>query len=224
MKRKDLENTLKLIENRITHLCFEKEKYTKASKLLEKKNNEINSIRENHEKFKQDKIEFKLNMDQNINYRRHSLNKSRKIQKEMIRDAKQMVFNKNKVNSLCVKAQKKANEALLLKIQENTQKSLKIQANTIMKDKLLNKHKRSISSQQLISIRELEYEEKLNEEINRQEALMNKIDELSKIEETISLSLMKSESNHSQSRQYHSACIFLTEKSCTPDKNVPSIN
>ena len=79
--------------------------------------------------------------DQETNYRRYSLNKSRKVREKDISEAKQRLINKNRVNSLCVKAKTKATEALLLKIKKNTTANLRSQANRLMQSEIYSKYK-----------------------------------------------------------------------------------
>ena len=225
MKRKELQIQLQVIENRIKHLNQEQQKCHKVSKITEEKISHINSIRESHERFRQQKIEWKLMQDQETNYRRHSLTKSRKSQRESISEAKQRVINKNRVNSLCVKAKTKATEALLLKVKENTTANLRAQANRLMQSEIYSKHKRCSSTQLLVNRKESEYEGKLKEEIKMQGELMKKIEEMSKVEEVMVSDLIKSETLRNHSRISHSACALLAEKVTTDgtEQNIPSI-
>lgn len=224
-KRKDLQTQLHFIENRIRHLNQEQEKCIKVLKFTEKKNNTINSIRESHEKFKQDKIDWKLMQDQEANHKRHSLSRSRKEKKEILKEAKQNVLNRNRVNSLCVKAKSVANETLLKKIKEIQKSELKNQAARIAQSEISSKHKRSMSSQMFAIINESEYQGKLEKELQMQEDLAKKIEELSKIEEIMAANLIRCESVQDHGKNLHSTCKLIAEKLSLyeSDSNVPSI-
>ena len=217
MKRKDLQIQLQVIENRIKHLNQEQQKCEKVSKITEEKSSPITSIRETHERFRQEKIDWKLMQDQEVNYRRKSLNKFRKTQRENIKEAKQRVIDKNRVNSLCVKAKTKANEALRLKVEENTRANLKMQANSLMQSEAYSKHKRSSSSMLMISRKESEYEGKLREEMSNAGEMMKKIEEMSKVEEVMVSDLLRSETLKNHNKVCHSACALLAEKATAQD-------
>lgn len=225
MKRKELESQLKIIENRIKHMNQEQQKIIKVTKLIEKKTNDINSIREKEEKFKQEKIEWKVNKEQEITFRRSSLNHSRSKMKENIKEAKNNIINKNRVSSLCIKAQKKANETFMKRVKEKEQKFRKIQASSILQNSLSKKHYRSLSSKLSIEKKESEYSQKLRKEIEMQEQLIKKIEEMTKIEQTCKLNLLKTESNIEDTRLYHSVCGLFADKSISQDMdtNIPSV-
>ena len=215
-KTKDLENELKTIENRIKHMTLEQEKLKKITKQAEKKNNEINQIKEQEAKFKQEKIEWKLNQDQDVNFKRHLLNESRKLLRNSIREAKQQIITRNRVNSLCVKAQQKANEALLKKIKETSYNSIKTQADSVMREEINFKHRRCASTQLSREVKELEYSEKLKEEIDLQQSIKKKIEELAKIEENMTSSFIRLGNKFDNSR--HLSCA-LFEKNPSPNKD-----
>lgn len=220
LKTKDLENQLKHIENRIKHLQLEQGKCSKVNKFLDKRNNDINVIREKHEKFKQEKIEWKLAMDQEADYKRHSFKKNRKQQAENIQDARKKVESRNRVNSLCVKAQSKANDAFMKKVKENNERILRLQATSVIEAEKSYKHKRSQSSQRFLTEKESQYSEKYYKELEKQDLIKKKIEELAKVEEDISIKFSSQDQKH-----FQSTCLLFLDKSCSLEKdaNTPSI-
>lgn len=219
-KTKDLEKKLKDVENRIKHLQFEQDKCFRSSKFMEKKTNEINEIRDKHEKFQQEKVEWKLALDQETDHKRHSLKKYRKQQQENIQEARKRIESKNRINSLCLKAQRRANDAFLRKIKESQEQTLRLQACSVMKMEKSNKHKRSISSQQFLTEKESQYSDKYLKELEKQDFLKRKIEVLSKVEEDISQKLTAQDQKRCQS-----TCLLFSEKSYSQDKepNITSI-
>ncbi|OMJ93592.1 hypothetical protein SteCoe_3430 [Stentor coeruleus] len=220
LKTKNLENQLKFLENRIKHLQIEQDKCIKTNKFIEKRNNDINVIREKHEKFKQAKIEWELAMDQEDEYKRHSFKKSRKQQADNIQDARKKVENRNRVNSLCVKAQSKANDAFMRKVKENNEKTLRLQAKSVMESEKSYKNRFNQSSQRFFYEKESQYSEKYYKELEKQDLIKKKIEELAKVEEDISVKFSSQDQKH-----FHSTCLLFSDKSCSLEKdiNIPSI-
>jgi hypothetical protein len=149
-KTRELEAKLKTIENKINHLNLEQAKCSKDSHLVNQKTNELNQVRDQHSKLKQELVEWKISSDQAVNAKRRELSRLRKEREASIKSAKQSVQVQNRVACLKVKAQSKNNEAFINRYKITVENILKDQAQKMNKSQQIVRHTRNATNQNFL--------------------------------------------------------------------------
>lgn len=216
-RTKELENKLKQVENRIKHLNMEQDRSQKTSKFMAKNDSKLTSVQEAHQKLKQELIDWRLTTDQAIIQKRRETSQLRKSRKESLKLAKEEIVSKNRMSSLCVKANREANLAYIEKYNTTVSSILKNHAKNLAKNIKLIKHTRSATTQQNLNQQEQDYLIKLENEKRQQEEILKKIELLSKTEENLSTKMLNEEKNS------YLTCALFSEKSIEKEDNITSI-
>jgi chromosome segregation ATPase len=216
-KTRELETQLKKIENRIKHLHQEQDKGSKNSKIVDTKQSNLTSVKEAHWKLKQDLVEWKVSTDQAIDAKRRELTRIRKQREASILGAKTEIQSKNRISSLKVKAQSKANHAFIQRYKETVSDIIRDQAQKMNKSNQFVKHSKKIENLHNLNENEKNYNVKLQNELQNHEKLIKMIESLTKTQESISQMMSQ------ESKALYSNCAVLSERSPEKDENIPSI-
>ena len=183
--RKELEEKLKKLENRIKHLSFEQQKTEKVIECTKKKHESYSKIRDDAAQEKIYLNEVKLQQEKQMNDLKDKYQKESQELKQKIKENKMQLIDKN--TNLKKNMNQTIQMSLMLKKEEEDKKRNKLKENAIKVSESIKRihHKRNSSYQTLKQLKEEEYNNKMQQHIKAQEDAVKRIQELERIENEI---------------------------------------
>lgn len=180
--RKEIEEKLKKLENRIKHIGYEQQRTEKIIEGTKKKHEKFSKIRDDVSQDKLLKNELKEQREKEKEELRKRNLKEKQEQRQKIRENKSKLIRQNV--ELKSSMNEKLNSDFLKKEQEKKEGYLKLREKCIRVSNSIKRihHKRNSSLQMLKSAKNEEYSNKMQDEIKAQEDAIKKIQELELVE------------------------------------------
>ncbi|CAG9318467.1 unnamed protein product [Blepharisma stoltei] len=180
--RKDLEAKVKTLQNRINHLRLQKERSLKHIEICKQRHEaEAKSKSEWEQEVKAlqtKKMEKLIEQEEKKKLVHEKIRK----QKELIKEAKEKLLQKNKANSSAAKRESREFEEMKKKQEEEEQEKVQERARSAVKEKRAHHHRKSTNSLLFLKSKEAEFHQRIELEACLSGEAKQKIDELEQLE------------------------------------------
>ncbi|CAG9312933.1 unnamed protein product [Blepharisma stoltei] len=183
--RKDFENKLQTMQNRINHLKQQKEKSIQHIEICKKKHEIEQKFKNEREEELQKLMDYKLEKYRELEERKKHVQDFAEKRKLGVQTARERLIKKNRTNNLITKEERKEHEEFKKKMIEEEQEKAQERAKSAIKQKRVNSHRKNTNSMLMLKAKEDEFHQRIESEAKVTSDVKKKLEELEMLEKTL---------------------------------------